>query len=84
LFTTFAVLDSDGGRRRFFVGRFDTQDEAMRAATVETFGRTPYAVVHCPTGATLICLKTPPDGYIAREPEKLHIRALRPFSKDDD
>jgi hypothetical protein len=66
------------------VGSFRTQDEAIDMANRAIFDNANYTVVQCPIGATLICLPTPFWCYIPREPEKLHIRAPRPYSPDDE
>jgi hypothetical protein len=84
MFTTYAVRDSDGVRHRLVVGSFRTQDEAIDMANRAIFDNANYTVVQCPIGATLICLPTPFWCYIPREPEKLHIRAPRPYLPDDE
>jgi len=84
MFTTYAVRDSDGVRHRLVVGSFRTQDEAIDMANRAIFDNANYTVVRFPIGATLICLPTPFWCYIPREPEKLHIRAPRPYSPDDE
>jgi len=84
MFTTYAVRDSDGVRHRLVVGSFRTQDEAIDMANRAIFDNANYTVVQCPIGATLICLPTPFWCYIPKEPEKLHIRAPRPYSPDDE